>query len=198
MISSTTAGTGAKAATSKEVHELKRKVLENNLNGPTMNATNKLTTSSAHGSLLKAKLKRILEPEYFQAKAPQQVHDGATSRNVGGRKIKGVLDEVEDDCPATKAKMFRGAHAFAASKKAGSTPKREKRDPKPGYCENCRDKFNDFEEHITSRKHRKFAMTASNWVELDHILDYIHSPGYQNMAQRSVTSWDPSDDEEKF
>lgn len=38
-------------------------------------------------------------------------------------------------------------------------------------------------------------MTADNWVELDEILEYIHSEQYQRMAQRSVTSWDPSDDE---
>jgi regulatory subunit for Cdc7p protein kinase len=28
----------------------------------------------------------------------------------------------------------------------------------------------DFVQHIVSRKHRKFAMTLSNWTELDALL----------------------------
>ncbi|KAF2001943.1 hypothetical protein P154DRAFT_431816 [Amniculicola lignicola CBS 123094] len=41
---------------------------------------------------------------------------------------------------------------------------------KPGYCENCREKFNDFDEHVVSRKHRKFANTQDNWDVLDKLL----------------------------
>ncbi|KAI5297550.1 hypothetical protein KEM56_004738, partial [Ascosphaera pollenicola] len=65
MISSTAAGTGAKAATSKEVHELKRKVLENNISKPLAIATNRPTTSSHYppGPLLEAKLKGVLGPK---------------------------------------------------------------------------------------------------------------------------------------
>jgi len=68
------------------------------------------------------------------------------------------------------------------------------RDPKPGYCENCRDKYDDFHEvgafvfysnfpeiedlianiyssqHIESRKHKKFALTTDNWTDLDDLL----------------------------
>ncbi|KAL8305790.1 hypothetical protein RB597_003506 [Gaeumannomyces tritici] len=52
-------------------------------------------------------------------------------------------------------------------------PKPKKRDPKPGYCENCQDKFEDFEEHIQSRPHRKFAENDDNWTELDGLLQAI-------------------------
>ncbi|KAK5278747.1 Cdc7p-Dbf4p kinase complex regulatory subunit [Cryomyces antarcticus] len=47
---------------------------------------------------------------------------------------------------------------------------------KPGYCENCRDKFEDFSEHILSRKHRKFALTPDNWKELDELLVQLDRP----------------------
>ncbi|TGZ79535.1 hypothetical protein EX30DRAFT_365086 [Ascodesmis nigricans] len=48
--------------------------------------------------------------------------------------------------------------------------------PKPGYCENCRDKYDDFDTHILGRKHRKFATDASNWEELDELLSQLHRP----------------------
>ncbi|TLD28287.1 hypothetical protein PspLS_03717 [Pyricularia sp. CBS 133598] len=52
-------------------------------------------------------------------------------------------------------------------------PKPKKRDPKPGYCENCQDKFADFEEHIQSRTHRKFAENDENWEDLDRLLQQL-------------------------
>ncbi|KAH6610627.1 g1 s regulator [Trichoderma cornu-damae] len=57
-----------------------------------------------------------------------------------------------------------------AEKKAPAQHLKSKRDLKPGYCENCQDKFRDFDEHILSRKHRKFAENDENWIELDTLL----------------------------
>jgi regulatory subunit for Cdc7p protein kinase len=54
--------------------------------------------------------------------------------------------------------------------------KERRRDPKPGYCENCRDKFDDFEEHIMTRKHRKFATNKANWADLDALLEELQRP----------------------
>ncbi|KAF7315302.1 DBF4-type domain-containing protein [Mycena indigotica] len=48
-------------------------------------------------------------------------------------------------------------------------PKREE-GSKPGYCESCRTKFDDFNKHITGRKHRKFAADDNNFLELDMVL----------------------------
>lgn len=41
---------------------------------------------------------------------------------------------------------------------------------KPGYCENCRIKYEDLNEHIKSRTHRRFATQSSNYTELDDLL----------------------------
>ncbi|KLO16449.1 hypothetical protein SCHPADRAFT_919902 [Schizopora paradoxa] len=48
-------------------------------------------------------------------------------------------------------------------------PKRDEKS-KPGYCESCRVKFDEFKEHINSRKHRKFALADGNFAELDCVL----------------------------
>ncbi|OAA63827.1 Regulatory subunit Dfp1/Him1, central region [Cordyceps fumosorosea ARSEF 2679] len=53
---------------------------------------------------------------------------------------------------------------------------KSKKDLKPGYCENCQDKFRDFDEHIASRKHRKFAENHDNWSELDALLSQLERP----------------------
>ncbi|GAA5910676.1 hypothetical protein JCM5296_001689 [Sporobolomyces johnsonii] len=44
---------------------------------------------------------------------------------------------------------------------------------KPGYCENCRIKYDDFKDHVISSKHRRFALNPKNWAELDLLLDLI-------------------------
>ncbi|KAK9477336.1 Dfp1/Him1, central region-domain-containing protein [Lipomyces japonicus] len=44
------------------------------------------------------------------------------------------------------------------------------KDMRPGYCENCKDRFDDFDEHTRSRKHRKFALNHENFADLDNLL----------------------------
>ncbi|KAF8160997.1 Dfp1/Him1, central region-domain-containing protein [Crassisporium funariophilum] len=41
---------------------------------------------------------------------------------------------------------------------------------KPGYCESCRLKFEDFNTHLESNKHRKFAANDANFEALDEVL----------------------------
>ncbi|KAF3938952.1 hypothetical protein ABW19_dt0202234 [Dactylella cylindrospora] len=45
-----------------------------------------------------------------------------------------------------------------------------------GYCENCRDKYDDFDEHIVSKRHVKFAANDSNFLELDALLSTLKRP----------------------
>ncbi|CDZ98131.1 Protein kinase essential for the initiation of DNA replication [Phaffia rhodozyma] len=47
---------------------------------------------------------------------------------------------------------------------------------KPGYCENCRVKFDDFSVHVISRKHRRFALDDRHFQELDTVLDRLERP----------------------
>lgn len=122
MISSTAAAPGAKAGTSKEVHGLQRKVLEKN-SGPTslgLTSSHRMTDMSA---------------------AAREDGTSKGSRRKAQEKL-GFIDE--DPSPAE----LEDAKRAEAARKAKAVQKRksEKRDPKPGYCENCMDKFEDFEE----------------------------------------------------
>ncbi|KZT56684.1 hypothetical protein CALCODRAFT_497180 [Calocera cornea HHB12733] len=47
---------------------------------------------------------------------------------------------------------------------------------KPGYCENCRIKFADFSQHVKSKKHRAFATTQENFLQLDEVLERLRRP----------------------
>lgn len=68
-------------------------------------------------------------------------------------------------------------------RKTHTQPLKSKKDLKPGYCENCQDKFRDFDEHIVSRKHRRFAESDDNWTELDSLLSQL-----KRMPKLSSTS----------
>ncbi|TPX36312.1 hypothetical protein SmJEL517_g01489 [Synchytrium microbalum] len=47
---------------------------------------------------------------------------------------------------------------------------------RPGYCENCCDKYDDFIEHVNSKRHRDFAIDESNFSELDECLADVQRP----------------------
>ncbi|KAJ5686376.1 hypothetical protein N7536_008995 [Penicillium majusculum] len=146
MISSTAAAPGAKAGLSKEVHGLKRKVLE------------KGTGGFAAGSMA----------------APQRRGDGFTTvpmkTNINPPGKPNLVNENE-----AKQSEAAGTKRQRDDKDEQKKPER-RRDPKPGYCENCRDKFDDFEEHTLTRKHRRFAANSTNWAELDALLSEIQRP----------------------
>ncbi|CAI7645103.1 unnamed protein product [Penicillium glandicola] len=146
MISSTAAAPGAKAGLSKEVHGLKRKVLE------------KGTGGFGVGSMA----------------APQRRGDGIApvpmKININPPAKANALNEDE-----AKQSEMAGSKRQRDDKDEQKKPER-RRDPKPGYCENCRDKFDDFEEHTLTRKHRRFAANSTNWAELDALLFEIQRP----------------------
>ncbi|PYH93983.1 zf-DBF-domain-containing protein [Aspergillus ellipticus CBS 707.79] len=48
--------------------------------------------------------------------------------------------------------------------------------PKSGYCENCSDRYDSFDQHITTPKHRRFATNPANWADLDALLVRLQRP----------------------
>ncbi|KAF2468532.1 uncharacterized protein BDR25DRAFT_265257 [Lindgomyces ingoldianus] len=141
MISSTAAAPGARAGNSKEVNQLKRKVLEKN----------SVPSANSHSSVMndmRAALNQENPPPMRAAKRRAQV----------------TLGQIDEDM--THSDEERQARKSTVIRRRKTTEK----ELKPGYCENCREKFNDFDEHVVSRKHRKFALTADNWQELDQLL----------------------------
>ena len=141
MISSTAAA--PRAGNSKEVNQLKRKVLEKN-SVPSAN------TNSGHSSVMND-VRTALNQEHSQP------------MRAAKRKAQESLGHTHED---DEERQARKAAALRRRKTA-------EKELKPGYCENCREKFNDFDEHVVSRKHRKFAATAENWAELDQLLSQL-------------------------
>ncbi|KJZ74647.1 hypothetical protein HIM_05997 [Hirsutella minnesotensis 3608] len=143
MISSTSGINGAKAGTSKEIHGLQRKVLQK-------------TAAPASQDLSSRRV----------AEVPVDV---ASSRSTHtARQTSRTVPTQDDDCQSQRAAV--NAAEGKDTKARAQQPLKSKKDLKPGYCENCQDKFRDFDEHIASRKHRKFAENDDNWIELDMLL----------------------------
>ncbi|KAL2150807.1 hypothetical protein VTH82DRAFT_7370 [Thermothelomyces myriococcoides] len=147
MVSSTTGGVlGAKAGTSKEIHGLQRKVVLQKANTPGLS----------------------LDPSSRQVAGLS--HDGNTTfvRSASAGQItQRKLDLVNEEGASRQRERLRRTASVPVSHA------KPRRDPKPGYCENCQEKFADFEEHIVSRKHRKFAENDENWSQLDALLSQL-------------------------
>lgn len=66
-----------------------------------------------------------------------------------------------------------------APQSASTAQSRKKPTPKEdrsGYCENCQEQFESFEDHIVSKKHRKYATNSSNFTALDNLLSQLERP----------------------
>ncbi|KAG7196053.1 uncharacterized protein KQ657_000062 [Scheffersomyces spartinae] len=48
------------------------------------------------------------------------------------------------------------------------------RDSKPGYCENCRVKYDCFADHIKSNRHRNFACDDRNFKDIDKLIRILN------------------------
>lgn len=103
--------------------------------------------------------------------AEMSVDSGPLSRSTSLGNTRLAFENTEES-------QHRRTHSVPSKLQ----PKPKKRDPKPGYCENCQDKFADFEEHIQARTHRKFAENDENWDDLDRLLQQLERqplPHYQ-------------------
>ncbi|KAH9827819.1 zinc finger protein [Teratosphaeria destructans] len=150
-ISSTAPGASHRVADTKEVSMLKRKVLER---GASVNSNHSIPSSYMND--MRAALNNNDEPPPRAAKRKAQ-------------ETLGVLREDDEEGQS-------GRHAKQRKLAKPRVRKPVERDPKPGYCENCHDKFDDFEEHCQTRKHRRFATTQDNWKELDELLFQLKRP----------------------
>lgn len=125
MISSTAAQPGAKAGTSKEVHGLKRKVLEKN-SAPALNQIQ--TRQRSLDPAGNGRAERTIPPYRWTRKQTQQpmVHIDEESTQSEEDEDVWLAEQKQEN------KMLKKAL--------------EKKDPKPGYCENCREKYVDFDD----------------------------------------------------
>ncbi len=175
MISSTAAVPGAKAGTSKEVHGLKRKVLEKNTRPP-------LHTIQTR--------QRDIDPE-GTARAERNIPMVRQNR----RQVPETLIHIDEESTQSEEDedVWLAEDVRKKGKQSEKTVKEKEpkgKDLKEGYCENCRKKYDNFDDvsslyatyrhntngttkHIVSNQHRKFALTDANWTDLDRLLAHL-------------------------
>ncbi len=51
--------------------------------------------------------------------------------------------------------------------------KAKKNEKMCGFCENCKEQYDDFESHIHSKKHTRFALDDSNFTQIDLLIKRI-------------------------
>lgn len=118
VISSTTGTLGAKAGTSKEVQGLQRAVLQRQSSAVSQDVPSRPVS------------------EY---RAREEVTSSRSVTGISACKTRQRLNKIEENV----SREIR--HKRTKSQPAPAV-KPKKRDPKPGYCENCQDKFDDFDE----------------------------------------------------
>ena len=135
MISSTAAAPGAKAGTSKEVHGLKRKVLERN-------------APALHG---------IQAPQPPQkSTAPARAEQAIPVTRQSRKRAQERLIHIEEE--STQSEEEEDIWREEARRVAAKESKIVKvKDSKPGYCENCREKYEDFDD-VSQRRFNLWMM----------------------------------------
>ncbi|KAN0062266.1 Cdc7p-Dbf4p kinase complex regulatory subunit [Thecaphora frezii] len=92
------------------------------------------------------------------------------SRGAVVRRMLGMT-EHEAKQPSTLAQS--GVRRSVSTSAVAPIRPQEKR---PGYCENCRIKYDNFDDHVVSRKHRKFAVDDANFVDIDQLILRVQRP----------------------
>lgn len=68
---------------------------------------------------------------------------------------------------------------------------------KPGWCENCSEKYQNFVDHIKTKKHRTYATSRANFVHLDNVIKPLLRPLSKspraecNVTSESVVHFEP-------
>ncbi|GAA6058220.1 hypothetical protein JCM3770_005021 [Rhodotorula araucariae] len=93
--------------------------------------------------------------------------------SVAGNGLAGGVVRVKRMAMQRSVSVDGGLHGLRVPPAA--VPVRDE-PKKPGYCENCRVKYDDFKDHVVSSKHRRFALNPKHWRELDALLEKIERP----------------------
>ncbi len=129
MISSATGTLGARAGTSKEIHGLQRKVLQ------------KSTASTSQHDLSSRRMAEMSMD--LQQQHPSYSRSTSLGRSTAAAQLSAKLNKALDDSTASNDEKHKRTLSATVT---AQVVRQKKRDPKPGYCENCQDKFDDFDD----------------------------------------------------
>lgn len=130
MISSATGTLGARAGTSKEIHGLQRKVLQK-------------STSTSQQDLSSRRMTDMSMDQQQQQQRPNYNRSTSLGRSTAAAQLSAKLNKAFDGSTASNDEKHKRTMSAPV---AVQVQRQKKRDPKPGYCENCQDKFDDFED----------------------------------------------------
>ncbi|GMG20303.1 unnamed protein product [Ambrosiozyma monospora] len=83
--------------------------------------------------------------------------------------------ESESESEDNKAKIGDQLKRLHKKFQDRRVPIMKKKELKPGYCENCRVKYDDFDEHIWCEKHRMFAENDDNFKDIDDLIKTVNT-----------------------
>ncbi|KAH9040041.1 Dfp1/Him1, central region-domain-containing protein [Lactarius pseudohatsudake] len=136
--------------------------------GNSMTITSTTGTTSTSGLSVRGTLQM---PHALRERLQQQIlmsRKVGLGINMGQKENDGNNGEMGPPSAIPERKILRKSKSTNTMK----LPKREET-TKPGYCECCRMKFDDFQKHIVHRKHQKYATNPDNFIQLDFLLDRV-------------------------
>ena len=57
----------------------------------------------------------------------------------------------------------------------------DEKEARPWYCENCRVKYDHFDDHVVSNRHRNFACDDSNFKEIDELIGTLRESRWSGL-----------------
>lgn len=87
---------------------------------------------------------------------------------AGGNGLGPVLSQV----PSKKLNNLK--RRILMKKKSVPSCERKDKVQTPGYCENCRVKYDNFDDHIASNRHRNFACDDRNFRDIDDLIAILN------------------------
>ncbi|GME74438.1 unnamed protein product [Ambrosiozyma monospora] len=101
----------------------------------------------------------------------------STKQNTRIEEQQQEVEDSESDFESEDNKEKIGDQLKRLHKKFQErrVPITKKKELKPGYCENCRVKYDDFDEHIWCEKHRMFAENDDNFRDIDDLIKTVNT-----------------------
>lgn len=127
----------------------------------------KPTDPAAHGALVRQMLGMTNDATDLRGRADPSLKGTALRRSASMQNF-GQTDAKNRKAEAKTARVEAAAAGVVA-------PDKDK-DKKELFCENCRKKFHDFDQHINSDEHRKFALNPANFAHVDDLIHRLVRP----------------------
>lgn len=71
-------------------------------------------------------------------------------------------------------------------KKTTNTTEKKDKEHASGYCENCRVKYTNFDEHIMTNRHRNFACDDRNFQDIDELIASLRERKVWEMSSQTA------------